>query len=77
MMVHRQMQNGSTDPNQREDGANSSEDPLCGGGFDYIPVQDIDFAVNERHPGLARVYIFLLQIEVRLHYRCLEINGRA
>ena len=63
-MVHRQMQNGSTNPNQSEDGANSSEDPLCGEGFDYIPVQDIDFVVDERYPGLGRVYIFLLRVEV-------------
>jgi len=44
----------STNPNQREDSANGSEDLLCGEGLDRVPVQDIDFVVDVQYLGPAR-----------------------
>ena len=55
----------STNPNQRHDCANGSEDLLCGGGFDRIPVQYINLVVDVRYLGPARARCHYYRLDVR------------
>ena len=41
------MGNESTNPDESENGIRGSEDPLCGGGFGCIYIQEVDSVVEK------------------------------
>ena len=41
------MGNGSTNPDESENGIRGSENPLCGGGFCCIYIQEVDSVVEK------------------------------